>query len=78
MKQRPLFRRIVAWLLFATIITYGVTGFGITRFRIVESLTFGLLTHNIAFKIHILDYLWVPFVILLGLHIFFALYSPRR
>jgi len=44
-----------------------ITGFGITEFRTVETLTFGLLTKNLAFKIH--NSLWIPFIIMLILHL---------
>jgi len=65
-----LFRRIIRWLLVIVAIAFLVTGFGITEFRVVETLTFGLLSKSLAFKIH--DALWIPFIILLGLHIFFS------
>ena len=62
--------RIIHWLLAIVVLFYLVTGFGITQFRTVEALTFGVFTKNLAFRLH--DYLWIPFIILLGLHIFFA------
>jgi len=49
------------------VIIYLITGFGITEYRIVEPLTFGLLTKSLAQKIHI--NLEIPFLILLILHI---------
>ena len=69
MSQKTL-KRIIRWLLLAIVIAYGLSGFGITEFRIVESLTFGLLTKNLAFKIH--DILWIPFLVLLTLHIYLS------
>lgn len=48
-----------------------LSGFGITKFGIVESLTFGLLTKKLAFEMH--EYLWIPFVVLLVLHVFLPL-----
>ena len=62
-----LIEKTVRWLLLVGIIIYVVTGYGITEFRIVEQLTFGLLTKPLAFKIH--DALAIPFVTLLLLHI---------
>lgn len=62
-----LVKKILHWSLFALVILYILTGFGITQFRIVEQLTMGLLTKSVAFKIH-LD-LIIPFIILLVLHI---------
>ncbi len=67
MNSQDLIKRIVHWLLTIIILAYLITGFGITEFRAVEALTFGLLTKNLAFKIH--NYLLIPFVILLTLHI---------
>jgi hypothetical protein len=46
---------------------YLITGFGITEYRIVESLTFGLLTKSLAQKIHM--NIEIPFIVLLVLHI---------
>jgi dolichol kinase len=66
--KENLARQIVHWLLLAVIVFYLVTGFGITEYRVVEHLTFGLLSKPLAFKIH--DNLLIPFIILLGLHIY--------
>jgi cytochrome b subunit of formate dehydrogenase len=66
-RHKLLNKRIVNWLLALTSVIYLITGFGITQFRVVESLTFGLLTKNLAFRIH--NILWIPFLILLILHI---------
>ena len=57
------------WLLTLGTVLFILTGFGITEFRIVETITFGLLTKPIAFKIH--NNLWIPFVVLVSLHAFF-------
>jgi cytochrome b subunit of formate dehydrogenase len=61
-------RQVVHWLLLAVIVLYLLTGFGITQFRVVEHVTFGLLTKNLAFNIH--NNLLIPFIVLLGLHIY--------
>ena len=60
-------KRAIRWSLVIVTVTYIVTGFGITEFRAVESLTFGLLTKAWAFKIH--TNLEVPFISLLALHV---------
>jgi len=65
-----LVRRIVRWLLAVTIIVALITGFGITEYAIVESLTFGLLAKNLAFKIHATPGLWITLVALLIWHAF--------
>jgi len=62
-----LLKKAVRWLLLITIIIYMISGFGITEFRVVEDLTFGLLTKPSAFRIH--EVLLFPFMVLLLLHI---------
>lgn len=60
-------RKTIIWLLAIVTVLYAVSGFGITEFRTVEALTFGLLTKNLAFWIH--NALSIPFALLLVLHI---------
>ena len=64
-------RKIVHWIFFAFVIVYLITGFGITEYRMVEPLTLGILNKNLSFQIH--NVLWIPFLILLALHIFLTL-----
>ena len=74
--KQDLSKRITHLLLIVVTVLLLITGFGITEFRIVEPLTFGLLTKSLAFKIH--NNLWIPFTVLLGLHIFLSLFKTRR
>jgi hypothetical protein len=67
MVNQRLMKGTIHWLLTVLVIIYLITGFGITEYRIVEPLTFGLLTKSLAQKIHI--NLEIPFIILLILHI---------
>ncbi len=67
MTNQQLIRRTIYWLLTVVVIIYLITGFGITQHRIVEPLTFGLLTKSLAQKIHM--NLEIPFIVLLVLHI---------
>jgi hypothetical protein len=62
-------RRIIQWLLLAMAVVLLITGLGITNFRIVETISFGLLTKNLAHRIHTAPGLWISFVVLLALHI---------
>ncbi len=71
-------KRIIRGLLVVGIIFYGITGFGITEFKIVESLTFGLLTKNLSFRIHTAPFIWLPFLVLLVLHIWFSMKWKNR
>jgi len=67
MTNQLLVRRTIHWLLTVVVIIYLITGFGITQYRIVEPLTFGLLTKNLAHIIHM--NLETPFIILVVLHL---------
>ena len=62
-----LIRGIVKWSLLAVTLLFLITGFGISHFRVVETVTFGWLTKGWALKLH--DNLWIPFIVLLVLHI---------
>jgi len=67
MTNQQLVRRSIHWILTALVIIYLITGFGITEYRIVEPLTFGLLTKSLAQRIHMS--IEIPFIVLLILHI---------
>jgi thiosulfate reductase cytochrome b subunit len=66
--KQNLAKQVVHWSLLAVLVLYVLTGFGITAYRTVEFLTFGLLSKPLAFKIH--DDLIIPFIVLIGLHIY--------
>jgi len=51
------------------LLAYGLTGYGITEFRTIQTITFGLVTKPLAFEIH--NNLIFPFLAVLLLHIFF-------
>ena len=61
------FRMMVRWLLFIAVLLYILSGYGISESRAVESLTFGLVTKQVAFTIH--DNLIIPTALLMFLHI---------
>jgi cytochrome b subunit of formate dehydrogenase len=68
MNATRLAHKAVHWFLMVIIGFFLVTGFGISEFRIVERVTFGLLTKQLAFRIH--SELWLPLVVLLVLHLY--------
>ncbi len=70
---QKLAKRIIHWLLIASVMVLGISGFGITEFRIVEPVTSGLLTKAVALKIHTNIGLWVSFLVLLITHICLSL-----
>jgi len=69
-------KKITHWLLLLLTLMYVISGLGITHYRIVEQITFGLLTKALSFKIH--SYLLIPFLVLLILHIFFAIRDRKK
>jgi cytochrome b subunit of formate dehydrogenase len=71
-----LVKRTVKWLLLAVTLLFVVTGFGITEFRVVETITFGWLTKSWALKLH--DNLWIPFIVLLALHVVLPFVFKRK
>ena len=66
----------VHWLLLIFILIYIISGLGILYFKIIEPLTFGLLTKALSYKIHL--YLLIPFLILLILHIIIVIMKKRQ
>jgi cytochrome b subunit of formate dehydrogenase len=66
--KENLAKQVVHWLLLAVLVFYLLTGFGITQYRVIEHVTSGLLSKNLAFNIH--NNLLIPFIVLLGLHIY--------
>jgi cytochrome b subunit of formate dehydrogenase len=67
MAKWELIKKVIPWALLLVMVLYLITGLGITEFKTVETLTFGLLSKNLSFRIH--DNLLIPFLILLFIHI---------
>lgn len=61
-------KRSVHILLAILIIIQLVTGLGIVYYQIIGSLTLGLISKDLAFQIHIINF--VPLLIVLVLHSF--------
>ena len=68
--DKKLIRKIIHWGLLVIIIIFMVTGLGIVRYRIIESITLGLLSKPISYQIH--SYLIFPLIVFLYLHILFT------
>jgi thiosulfate reductase cytochrome b subunit len=75
MRTRTLLN-VVHWSLLVLAVLVVVTGLGITEYRTVEVLTFGLLGKALAFKLHL--WLWAPFLVLLVLHVLLVSKAVRR
>ena len=69
MTRLRLARKIIQWLLLAVAVLLLITGLGITYYGAVETISFGLITKNVAHQIHTAPGLWIFFVVLLALHI---------
>ncbi|TAK95365.1 hypothetical protein EPO05_04390 [Patescibacteria group bacterium] len=65
-----IFRKSVRWLLLGVSGLLVLSGFGITHYQVVSQLTLGLLNKAQAFQLH--NFLAVPFVVLLVLHVVLA------
>ncbi|MBN2240765.1 MAG: hypothetical protein JW712_13400 [Dehalococcoidales bacterium] len=68
-------RKILHWLLLITTVIFLVSGLGISYFRVVETISFGLLSKSAAFHIH--EGIWIPFVILLLLHVILSVVRKK-
>jgi thiosulfate reductase cytochrome b subunit len=69
-------RKIIHWGLLVIIIIFIITGFGIARHRIIETMTLGLLSKPVSYQIH--SYLVLPLVIFLYLHVFLTWKKKRK
>jgi uncharacterized membrane protein len=69
-------QRTIKWLLLAVTVLFVITGFGITEFGVVETITFGWLGKAWALRLH--NNLWIPFLVLLVLHIFLPLIFRQK
>jgi thiosulfate reductase cytochrome b subunit len=69
-------QRTIKWLLLAVTLLFVITGFGITEFRVVETITFGWLGKAWALRLH--DNLWIPFLVLLVAHVCLPLIFRKK
>lgn len=70
------FLSLMAHLLLLIVIALLIlTGYGITDYHQVESLTFGALSKPLSFQLH--NLLVIPLLILIGLHILLAFLNRR-
>ena len=69
-------QRVVGWLLLAFALLLVITGLGITEWRTVEAVTFGLLPKALSFQLHSL--LWIPFLVILAGHMLLSCRAGKR
>lgn len=53
-----------------------ITGLGITYYRSIELITGGLLDKTLSFQLHTI--LFLPFLLILLIHIFFSWIWPKK
>jgi hypothetical protein len=63
-------------LLTILIILFIITGYGITNYHLIETITFGGLTKPTSYQIHI--NLIIPLIVFLALHIWFSLQKKYK
>ena len=73
-----LVKRMVRWFLAVAIVVFIVSGIGITEFRTVEALTFGLVPKVLSFEVHTHPGLALSLLVLLILHTYLAFFRPIR
>ena len=71
MKTFRFVKLIITNLLLIFIAIYIITGYGITEFRLIEKISFSLLTKPVSHYIH--SNLIIPFIIILVLHVFLSI-----
>jgi uncharacterized membrane protein len=67
--------RLCGWIALGLLLFTILTGYGITEFRIVKALTFGLLGKASAQRLH--PYTEVPMIVLLVIHVGIAFWARR-
>ncbi len=67
--------RLVHWLLLVLALLTVVSGLGITEFRVVEALTFGVFNKAVAFQLHL--WIWIPFLVFLAAHLLLTVHQGR-
>ena len=68
--------KLVHWALLVLTVLVVVSGLGITQYQVVSTLTFGLLSKALAFKLHLA--LWIPFVVVFVAHVLLTTMLFRR
>jgi len=53
-----------------------ISGLGISYYQTIEGITGGLLSKNLSFQLHTL--LFLPFLLILLIHIFFSWLWPKK
>ncbi|UUX93509.1 hypothetical protein [Methanoplanus endosymbiosus] len=68
-------KKIIATMLLIMTVVLLISGFGITHYNIIESLTFGILDKPLSYRIHTMT--WGIFLILFILHVYFPFMKKK-
>ncbi len=68
--------RLSGWSALLLLLLTLLSGYGISEFRLVNTLTFGLLNKVVSFQLH--HYTELPLIALLSIHVAIALWARRR
>ena len=69
-------KRAIAWMLLAVTLLFLLSGWGISQFQTVTPLTGGLLGKATSFQVH--EWLWIPFGVLLLVHVYLGMFRKKR
>lgn len=69
-KKRRILRKTSAYTALISLILIIITGYGITQYRFVEQISFGLLHKSLSFKLH--NYLMIPLAVSILSHLYFS------
>jgi hypothetical protein len=68
----------LGWVSAGLVAVLTITGFGITQFRVFNTITFGLWNKAASLFVHTTDWIPVALIFTLGLHIGLALLPQKR
>jgi cytochrome b subunit of formate dehydrogenase len=74
--DRKTTKKAVHIILMILIVVVIVSGLGITYYRSIEYITGGLLDKTLSFQLHTL--LFLPFLLVLLVHLFFSWLWPKK
>lgn len=76
MMEKWAVKRAIAWMLLAVTLLFLLSGWGITQYQIVTPLTLGLMGKATSFQVH--EWLWIPFGVLLVVHVYLGMFRKKR
>lgn len=76
MAEKPTLKRAIAWTLLGVTLLFFLTGWGISQFQLVTPLTLGVLGKAPSFQVH--EWLWIPFGVLLSVHVYLGMLHKKR